>query len=442
MERVHDFTKGNPVKIIMLFFMPMLVSNMLQQLYNFADAAIVANGLGDDALAAVGNMGTLMFLILGFSQGVAAGFGVPIAKYFGAADKEKLIKSVSGAAWMSVILTVVMTLLSVVFLKKALVFMQTDEIIMDDCLTYGYIVFGGLFSTIAYNYGAFVLRALGNSRTPFIAIIVSSVVNIVLDIITIYYFKTGVAGPALATVVSQLISAAICFRSLLKIDFIHFDSIFKYNDFSIYPELIKNGIPMAVMNSITAVGCMVVQFFVNGNGTLYTAAYAVCIKYIDMFMQPAFTAGIAMSSFTGQNFGARDFKRIKKGLWVCLAIAFATYVIFGSVMLLYAGPLAGIFLENEKAIELTVEFLHICGWTIIIVDCLFIVRSGLQGMGYPFLPMLSGVAEMFIRVAVVIFLSEQMGFAVTAYAEVAAWIGAFAMNGIGFLSAYNREKAL
>ena len=332
MAKTSDLTKGNVSKLILAFFFPMLFTNMLQQVYSLADTAIVGRGLGDNALGAVGNMGSLFFLIVGFSMGLSNGFCVLIAQAFGAKDYNKMRRTTASAIKLAGAIAIILTIFSITFLRTALRLLQTSDLIIDDSLLYGYIVFGGLITAIAYNLCAGILRALGDSKTPFTAIIISTAVNITLDIFCIFVLKTGVEGAAIATVIAQIISASICFLKLRKIDIIKLRKEDFAIDYNLYLALLKNGVPMALMNSITAVGCMVVQYFVNGLGVAYTSAYSACSKFINIFMAPAVTSGFAMSSFTSQNFGAKHYSRIKEGTKVCLAISFVGYVIFGSAM--------------------------------------------------------------------------------------------------------------
>lgn len=440
MKTVRDFTTGNISKIIISFYVPMFFTNMLQQVYNFADTAIVGNGLGDNALAAVGNMGSLTFAVIGFSLGLSIGFSVLIAQYFGAKEYEKLKESIAASVLLSVLLTIFLTLFSNIFLKTTLEFLQTEEEIMADSLLYGHIIFWGLFATIAYNMSSSILRAFGDSETPLIAIVISTVLNIILDYLAIFIWKTGVEGAAMATVFSQAISSLICIRKITKIFYARFETRHFLTSIQLYLQLLKNGIPMAIMNSITAVGCMVVQYFVNGFGVMYTAAYSACVKYLNVAMNPAYTAGHAMQAFTSQNYGAKRFDRIQKAMFTCLGIVLFFYVLFGGAMFFFARPLADVFLESEKAIQLTIQFLKISGITIFIVDVMFIFRMGTQAMEYSFIPMMSGVAEMFLRIGTIVLFASSIGFKATAFAEVAAWTGALLINGIAFFYYLSKEK--
>ena len=431
-SREIDFTKGNPTNLILSFYWPLLMTSMLQQFYNFADSWIVGKGLGDNALAAVGNMGSLFFLIVGFSFGIANGFGVMIAQSFGAKNTDELRHRLAAVIQLGVIISVILSVFSVLFLPKALVLMKTDEIILADSLRYGRIVFGGLATGICYNISGAVLRALGDSKTPLKAIIISSILNVALNWVFIFEMRMGVEGVAIATIIAQIISSLFCLNRLRHIEVIALGKEHFVNDHSVYSTLLKNGLPMAFMNSITAVGCMVVQYFVNSYGVVYTAAYSACSRYLNLFMNPASTAGNAMSAYTSQNYGAGQFKRIREGLFVCISISIVSYIILGSLMIFIPGKLAGVLLSGSEQIRLACEFMPRCGIMMIFVNILFVVRNGVQGMGKPMLPMASGILELFLRVIVISTLMGRLGFRATAYAEISAWIGAFLVNAYAF----------
>ncbi len=440
-KKVTDLTKGNITKHILRFYWPLLLTSMLQQLYNFVDTLIVGRGINDNALASVGNMGSLFFLIVGFSLGLANGFGILIAQSFGAGKKEQLRYRLAATIQVAAMLTLVLTAVSVLFLPFALRLLRTDEVLMADCLRYGYIVFGGLAASIAYNVSAAVLRSLGDSRTPLFAIVVSSIVNLGLDCLFIFGFGTGVEGAAIATVVSQLVSAAVCIKRLSTIELVHLSREDFKNDRGVFLELLKNGLPMAFMNSITAVGCMVIQYFINGQGVDYTTAYTACGKYINLFMNPACAAGGAMSAFSSQNYGAGEKERIRKGLRVCLSIAFISYLILGSLMIFAPEMLARIMLKGSIPISLACEYLPISGAALIGVNCLFVYRSGVQGMGETVMPMWSGVLEMIMRIAFVSILMGTLGFKAVAIAEASAWISALFLNMFAFYHRIGMEES-
>ena len=432
MAKANDLTQGKVTSLILKFYFPMLLTNVLQQIYTIADTAIVGKGLGDNALAAVGNMSSLTFLIFGFSMGLANGFSVIVAQSFGAKDYSKLRRSVASSAMLCFMIGIVLTAVSTSFLRPVLHLLRTDEAIMHDGLVYGYFIFGGLIATITYNLCACILRALGDSKTPFIAIIISSIINIFLDSFFIFVLKTGVEGAAIATIFSQLMSAFICWLRIRKIEELNITKEDFRGNRRLYGELFKNGLPMAFMNSITAVGCMVIQYFVNGLGVAYTTAYSACSKFINLFMQPACTAGFAMSAFTSQNYGAKRFDRIREGLHVCLAVATIAYVVLGSVMVFFPEALARIMVNGAEPVAIAKTYLPVCGIFLFAVDYLFVFRNGCQGLGKPFVPMISGILEMTLRIAVIALFISSSGFRATAYAEASAWIGALILNMTAF----------
>ena len=239
-------------------------------------------------------------------------------------------------------------------------------------------------------------------------------------------------GVAIATIIAQIVSTLICLHKLSRISILKLKLSDFAPDYPLYGRLLTNGVPMALMNSITAVGCMVVQYFVNGLGVAYTTAYSVCSRYVNMFIQPSCTAGYVMSSFTGQNHGAMRFDRIQKGLRVCVGIAVVNYILLGTVLILFPEFLAGLMVNGSMPIRLIAEFLPPCGVMMLFINLLFVYRSGVQGLGKPLIPMLSGIMEMVMRISVIFFGLNYFGFVTTAYADIAAWIGALAMNMIAY----------
>lgn len=428
MTKTNNLTEGKVSRVFLGFFFPMLFTNLLQQLYSFADTAIVGKGLGDNALAAVGNMSALTLLIIGFAQGITNGFSVIVAQDFGSRNMSALLKSIAASIKLSFILSLFLTAVSVIFLKSVLLVIKTDEVILKDSLVYGYIIFGGLTVTMAYNLCSSILRALGDSKTPFIAIMISSVFNILLDCLFIFVLKTGVGGAAIATVLAQAVSVVICVFRLRKTWGIQLSRKDFKRDFSLSLNLLKNGIPMACMNSVTAVGCMIVQSYVNLLGVVYTSAYSAGSRYINLFMLPSVTAGFAVSAFTSQNYGAKKYDRIKSGVRVGLMIGLVSYLILGIVMVLFPETFAKILLNGQQSVEMAAGFLRICGSMFFTLNFLFIYRSAIQGMGKPLVPMCSGLLEMGLRILVIIIFLPEFGFNAAAYAEVIAWIGALVLN--------------
>lgn len=428
MKKTSDLTEGKTGRVFLNFFFPMLFTNLLQQLYTFVDITIVGKGLGDNALAAVGNISVLTLLIIGFSQGVTNGFSVIIAQNFGNGNISTLRRSIAESIKLSVILSIILTGFSLIFLKNILLIMQTDFSIFNDSLIYGFVILGGLIITMGYNLCSGILRSFGDSQTPFLAIMVSSVLNILLDVLFIFILKAGVGSVAVATIISQAVSTVICVIRLLRAEGMQLNREDFKGDFILTSVLLKNGIPAACMNSVTAVGCMIVQSYINTLGVVYTSAYSVCNKYINFFMLPSVTAGFAICAFTSQNFGAEKYDRIEQGIRIGVMIGIISYLICGGIMVIIPDVLAMIMLNGHRTIQLTADFLRICGSLFFTLNFLFIYRSAVQGMGKPFIPMLSGFLEMALRIFVIVFFLPGIGFPAAAYAEVIAWIGALIIN--------------
>lgn len=435
-----DFTKGSITKNLLLFFFPLLLTNTLQQAYTFADTVIIGRGLGDGALAAVGNFGTFSFFVTGFSMGIMNGFSVNFSHDFGSGNMTALKKTFGNAAALAVIVTAVLTAAGSALLYPVMRMMRTSDTIMHDSLVYGYIIFGGLFATVFYNLCSALLRAVGDSRTPFTAICVSSSVNIVLDLLFVYVLKTGVSGPAFATVFSQLVSGLICVYRLAKSKTVSLGGMSR-NDLSLdgasAKSLLKNGIPMACMNSVTSVGCIFVQGCINGFGAAYTSAYSVCSKYLNLFMLPGITAGFTSAAFTGQNCGAGDLTRIRKGTKISCVVAAVSALLLGSVLFTFPEQLARLMLSGDEAVACTVMFLKRFAFFLVLLNLLFVFRNTVQALGKPLVPMCSGISEMLLRIPVIMFGLPLIGFKAAAYAECAAWAGALAINAFFYLMTVN-----
>lgn len=432
MNQNNDLTEGKVSSKLLSFFFPMLFTNLFQQIYSVADTAIVGKGLGDNALGAVGNLSSLSLLIIGFSTGMTGGFAVIFAQNYGLGNISAVRKSIVLSVKLSVAMTIILTITGCILLKPILILMQTDKALISDGLKYGYIILGGLTATVAYNLCSSILRSLGDSKTPAIAIILSSAVNIALDYLFIFICNASVEGAAFATIFAQALSAFICFLKIKHTSNLQFCKENFDRDKEMCLLLLKNGMPMALMNAITALGCMVVQRSVNDYGSRYTSAYSVCSKYLNLFMLPSLTSGFAISAFVSQNYGAGKTKRIRQGIRVCVVIALVSYLLLGSVMVFFPKQLAVFMLNESETISLTSQYLRICGVGLILINLLFVYRNAVQGLGYPFIPMLSGIVEMILRILAIILLLPSIGFQATAYAELIAWIGALLLNIVGF----------
>ncbi len=425
-----DFTKGSITKALLSFFFSMLFANILQQFYSFADMVIIGKGLGDTAVAAVGNFTTFSFFITGFIMGMTNGFSVVISQVYGEKDFAAFRRAAASSIMLSVLAALYLTGIGLWYLRPVLYIMRTERILIADCLSYGYVIFGGLTVTVFYNLFSAMLRAVGDSRTPLLAVMASSCINIGLDILFLFILDVGVAGAAWATIFAQLVSVAICGGRLFTIREFRLsgcDFAFDF-DYKMERELLRNGVPMALMNSVTSVGCIFVQSCVNGYGVAYTSAYSVCNKYLNLFMLPGITLGFTVSAFSGQNFGAGEFGRIRGGMRAAGIMALVASLILGATLFFFSELLAGLMLAGREAVGYTSLFLRFLAAFLVLLNLLFVCRSCVQGMGKPAVPMCSGIAEMAIRIGVIFFGLPVFGFTAAVYAEGAAWIGALLIN--------------
>lgn len=311
---VRNMTKGSPVKLLLAFALPLLVANVFQQLYSVADAMVLGRGVGVNALAAAGSTGSVHFFVLGFINGLTHGYSILISQRFGAGDESDMRRTVMNAGYLGFMSAAVITALSLIFSRPLMTLMGTPTDIFDDALLYIRIIFIGIFTTVFYNTLSSILRALGDSMSPLIIILISSAVNIGLDILFVMAFKWGVAGAAWATVLAQLLSGLMCLFVLRRMPVLRFKAGEKRMDKSIIFGLLKLGLPVGIMNSITAIGGMILQGIVNGLGSTIVAAYTAGSKIFGLAEQPCNIIGLSLGTYVGQNLGAGRVDRIKVGL--------------------------------------------------------------------------------------------------------------------------------
>ena len=424
MER--DMTTGSPAKTILRFAMPIFIGNVFQQFYNLADTVIVGKILGEDALAAVGATGTLCFLLFGLVSGMAIGFTVPTAQYFGAGDLSKMRRTVASAAVLSGIVTVVFTLLSVLGMRSILTVMQTPANIFEDAYAYVIVICWGLIAQVLYNLLASVLRALGNSKAALYFLIVAALLNIGLDVVCVMFLHMGTAGAALATVVSQGISGLACLVYIWKkVPILHLHR----EDFRLSGNMVANqfriGLPMALQYSITAIGGTMVQVSLNKLGdSIYIAAFTAGSKVENIVTQAFVALGTAVATFAAQNTGARKFDRIRQGFRASTLMGCVYSVIAGVLTIFFGKYLTYLFVEveNPAIVDYVGTYLTCVAVFFIPLMLVLLYRNGIQGMGYGFMPMMAGVAELVGRAAFASVGSRMNSYAVVCLASPAAWI--------------------
>ena len=423
----NDMTKGSPLKIFVLFSIPLLIGNIFQQLYSMVDTIIVGRFVGVEALAAVGSTGSMFFLVNGMIMGLTSGFSILVSQKFGAKDEDGVKKAVASNIKLTAILTIIITAIALILKNPLLLMMNTPDNILNDANTYITIIFAGIFTQTAYNMAAGILRALGDSKTPLYFLIISSILNIVLDLVFIINFKMGVAGAAYATNIAQGVSALLC----LAFSYKKFEVLrLKKEDFNVekdyYKTHLKIAIPMGLQFSVTAVGTIIVQSAVNVFGSNVIASYTASSKILQLVMQPLMSYGVAIATYAGQNLGAKRYDRIVSGMKVMNYITLVTSLIAAAMLVFFAKYFVMIFIENptDEIIGYTQQVLNYSAVFMIFLGAIFIYRNVLQGMGESFVPMMAGVYELVARSLVVFILPKYIGFAGICLSDPIAWIAA------------------
>lgn len=436
-------TKGNPGKIIINFTIPIFIGNIFQQLYSMADTIIVGKFVGTKALAAVGSVGTIMFLILGFLQGLTAGFSVLTAQRFGAQDMRGMRKSVGTAITLSSVIIVIMTVGSMVTMRKLLEIMNTPKDIFQDAYTYIMIICAGIVATVLYNLLSGILRALGDSKTPLYFLIFSAVLNVGLDLIFIIVFQKGAAGAAYATVIAQGISGLGCLIYIIKkvpvLRLTKEDFILEWHIVKIQLGI---GIPMALQYSITAIGTMMVQASLNILGSMSVAAFTAASKIEQLITQAYVALGTTMATYCAQNMGAGEIKRIRKGFRSATILG-SIYGVVMAIPLMTVGKYMVHFFVSENAAEIMMQadiYLKCVGIFLIPLTIVNVYRNGIQGMGYGLLPMMAGVAELIGRGGVAIVAAQKSSYIGACLASPAAWILASGLLLIMYMKIIKKQE--
>lgn len=426
-QEVKDLTSGKPLQLIFGFAFPMLLGLLFQQFYNMVDTIIVGKCLGVSALAAVGSTSSINFMINGFCIGVCTGFAIPVAQKFGAGDHKSMRQYVANSMWLSAIFAAIMTVIVCALCMNILKWMNTPEDIIQGAYDYIWVIFLGIPVTYLYNLLSGIIRSLGDSKTPVYFLLISSLLNIVLDFYTILGLHMGVAGPAWATVISQGISGVLCLFYMIK----HFPILkmtAEERKFDTHKAgiLLSMGVPMGLQYSITAIGSVVLQTAVNSLGSLAVAAVSTGSKVSTFFGCPFEALGGTMATYAGQNVGARKLERVKDGMITALIIGFIYSAIAFVILYLFGDKIALLFMDSsETAIVeqvhqfLIVNSLFYFGWTMVNV-----IRFTIQGMGFSVFAILAGVCEMFARAAVGFFVVPIFGFLPVCFGNPAAWIAA------------------
>lgn len=422
---MKSLTKGNPLKVILLFAVPIYIGQQFQLLYSIVDTRIIGSVLGDEALAAVGATATLSDMLIEFLNGVICGFGIIIAAFFGAGEQKNMRKAIAGTIISGTVITVLLSGICLLFLPGILSVLNVSADLRQEAMTYIRIIVIGLTATTLYNICAVILRAIGDSFTPLIFLMISNVMNIVLDIVFVRYLEMGVAGAAIATVFSQAVSACICFVYMKK----------KYKEITlqgedvvpdkeIYKKLMSTGFSMGIMISFVTLGSLALQTCINTFGTNTIVAHTAARKATSFFLTPFFVLGSALATYCGQNLGAKEYERIKKGIKDAVLLSFGWCAIV-FVIIYTTGPWIIRLItatEESEIISTAVLYLKINSIFYFLPAGICILRNSMQGFGDTKTPLISSFIELAGKVAIAYLLvptAEYMGIIVS---EPIVWV--------------------
>ena len=424
---VKDMTNGSPSKHILGFAVPMLFGMLFQQFYNLVDTIIVGKTLGVEALAGVGATGSINFMIIGFCMGVCNGFVIPVAQCFGAKKPADLRKYVFNGYICSIVFAIVLTLASVIFCRGILIIMNTPADIIDHAYNYIVVIFIGIPTVFLYNMVSGVIRSLGDSKTPVVFLVLSSIINVVLDFFLILVCKMGVAGAGWATVTSQLISGLTCLIYMYKkYDILKGDKSERVLDRRFITNLCMNGVPMGLQNSKTAIGSTILQAAVNTLGSTYVAAMTAGSKMFNFTCCPFDALGSTMATYAGQNVGAAKIKRLGQGVRSAMIIG-SVYSVLSLIALYFTTDYIALLFVNASEttiIALTRQFILASACFYIPLTGVNVVRFCIQGMGFSVFAISAGILEMIGRAFAAIILIPNIGFIGACLASPIAWIAA------------------
>lgn len=426
---MKNMTQGKPLQLILMFAMPLMLGNILQELYTIVDTIVVGQFLGVKALASMGAASWIQWMFLSVVMGFAQGFSIKVANLYGANDQQGISKTIANIIISTVVLAVVLTIISEVIVSSLLHLLQTPNDIIQGAIVYLRIIAGGISITLFYNLLSCILRAFGNSKAPLFAMIIAAGLNIGLDLLFVCVFHVGIAGAAIATLLSQLFASGFCLFILYSSRlFVLKKGDFKINK-SLIRELIKLGFPLALQNGIISIGGMIVQFVINSYGFVFVAGFTATNKLYGLLETAAISYGYALTTYNAQNYGAKKYQRIKDGVRISILVSIATAIVIGLIMIIFGRNILMLFISGNKdvvikVLEVAYHYLFIMSVCLPILYVLHTYRNALQGLGNTFIPMCSGIVELVMRVMVALLLPLLIGREGIYYAEIMAWSGA------------------
>ena len=437
---IKDLTKGEPLKLILLFSVPLLIGNIFQQLYNIADLVIVGRLLGVEAFASVGAVAPLFFLIMFIIVGLTNGFAVITGQRFGAGNFAGVRNSVVISTILSIVATIIFTIVCSLLMHSMLHLLNVPPNIYNNAYWYIEIVVIGLIVTTFYNLFASVIRALGDSKTPLYFLIVASLINIILALIFIEIFNMGVAGSAVAVVVSQGLSVLLClFYVKKKFPILHFkkqDWLIKLDEefYSSAWEHLRVGVPMAIQFSILGLGVIIIQSVCNTFGSDVIAAVTAALRIEQIATLPMISFGVALATFVAQNFGARKFRRIRTGVIHTSLLNIFLSILMAVIMRYWGADIIREFIGSAtlNIIDIAHQYLLISTFFYIFLSQIFIYRNALQGLGEVVFPIVASIAELLMRAFAAVYLAIKFGYIGMFYSGPIAWVSACLILSIGY----------
>ncbi len=419
-----DMTSGSPIKHIMRFTLPLLLGNLFQQLYNMVDSVVVGRYVGKDALAAVGSCSSMNFLFFALGSGIGMGIGVIVAQYFGAKEYNNVRRAIASSYFVIISVSILVSIMGILIAPTLLRWLDTPESIYGETLKYMRVTCSGLVGVAMYNGLAAIMRSLGDAKTPLKFLIVSSVINVALDLVFVLFFNLGVVGVGLATIIAQFTSAILCqIYAYKKISYFQLTREELKPDRQIIGRAFRIGVPLALQNSTIAVSCMALQGVVNGFGENVIAAYTITSRVESLVQQPYGSIGAALTTFSGQNAGAGRIDRIKKGFRQTTLVVFIFSMCLIPLFYIFGKYITGFFVEEAAVVEIGYKALRITSLFYFSLGMIYVPRALLNGCGDASFSVLNGIVEVICRVAFsqALLLVPALGFWIVWITTAATW---------------------
>lgn len=427
MNRVTNMTEGKPLNLILNFTLPLILTNMGQQFYMIADASIVGRGVGVKALASVGATDWSYWLILWTVSALTQGFGTFISRYFGENNYRKINKSIAMSAILCALIGTILTVVGLIAVNPLLKLLKTPYDIIGGAAEYLNIMIAGTLVVTAYNMAAAILRALGDGKTPLIAMIIAAILNIALDLLFVFIFEWGIAGAAAASVAAQLVSFLFCLFYIKKIKFVEIKKEYFIPDKKVIKRLLSFGLPLALQHTVIAFGGMILQSTINMQGSIFLAGYTACNKLYGLLESTAVSLGFAVTTYAAQNYGAGNKKRVRDGVGTSIVLSVIMASVVAVIMIFLGKFFLQLFISETEngageALQIAFHYLKIMALNLVILYLLHVYKNSMQALGNSFWSMLSGFVEFGVRASIAKLLVPHIGSEVLFYIEPAAWL--------------------